>query len=257
MRHTTSSLPKCKARVITRQIRAKIRIMHKRGVKASAIARHVKASLSTVYNILKGRYGAEDEGDDRDEVDSAFLREFEPVEDSEGMSSSAQQSSSSGEMSPACNATRPSSTVRRKEDYPISPVLPSIETIETGVSARQLQIVRQSESPLVELRKTSEPATPRPMTETRPTIKVNDTTEPLSQLVPGPHELVTFLTYLEHDLSELATDLERQGINTLAHLLAFASWSEEKLHELFKATLPYLTVPQRFILVHGVKERSM
>ncbi|KAG6845220.1 hypothetical protein H0H93_016155 [Arthromyces matolae] len=88
-------------------------------------------------------------------------------------------------------------------------------------------------------------------------IVINDPDKKDERNDPGPHDLVNFLRNLEHDLSHLATDLDRQGIKTLAHLVAFASWSEEKLHELFQATLPYLTVPQRFILVHGVKGRAV
>ena len=64
----------------------------------------------------------------------------------------------------------------------------------------------------------------------------------------------TFLRNLEHDLSGLVDDLEAQGVGTIEHLLAFAPWSEERLHELFKATLPNITVPQRFILVYGLKK---
>ncbi|KAG6895029.1 hypothetical protein C0992_003458 [Termitomyces sp. T32_za158] len=69
-----------------------------------------------------------------------------------------------------------------------------------------------------------------------------------------PPDLETFLGSLEHDMRELTSDLEAQGIETIEHLLAFAPWSEERLHELFKATLPDITIPQRFMLVHGLKK---
>ncbi|KAG5339795.1 hypothetical protein C0989_003540 [Termitomyces sp. Mn162] len=69
-----------------------------------------------------------------------------------------------------------------------------------------------------------------------------------------PLDLDTFLRDLEHDMSGLTADLEAQGVATIEHLLAFAPWSEERLHELFKATLPDITVPQRFMLVHGLKK---
>ncbi|KAG5728620.1 hypothetical protein E4T56_gene1999 [Termitomyces sp. T112] len=72
--------------------------------------------------------------------------------------------------------------------------------------------------------------------------------------VAMPPDLGTFLRNLEHDMSSLTGDMEAQGFPTIEYLLAFAPWSEERLHELFKATLPNMTVPQRFILVNALKK---
>ncbi|KAG6916455.1 hypothetical protein DXG01_006722 [Tephrocybe rancida] len=84
-------------------------------------------------------------------------------------------------------------------------------------------------------------------------IKVEDEPAP----APPLEDLKTFLKGLEHDMSGLAGDLEAQGLGTVAHLLAFSPWPEERLHDMFMAALPDITVPQRFMLVHGLKTHDI
>ncbi|KAG6916456.1 hypothetical protein DXG01_006723 [Tephrocybe rancida] len=78
-------------------------------------------------------------------------------------------------------------------------------------------------------------------------IKVEDDPLPLP-------ELETFLVNLEHDLSGLLGALRANDLGTSEKLFAFASWSEQKLHRLFKEMFPQLTIPQRHMLVNGLKE---
>ncbi|KAG5636577.1 hypothetical protein H0H81_007585 [Sphagnurus paluster] len=63
-----------------------------------------------------------------------------------------------------------------------------------------------------------------------------------------------FLADLEHDLSDAYELLRSEGFGTRDRLFVFAKWNEKDLHALFKEALPRLTVPQRFILVKGLKK---
>lgn len=68
--------------------------------------------------------------------------------------------------------------------------------------------------------------------------------------------ITDFLSSLAHDLAWVREDLEKQDLGTMEKLLAVADWPEEDLHMMFKEALPGITVPQRFILVKGLKKRQ-
>ncbi|KAG5640695.1 hypothetical protein DXG03_007493, partial [Asterophora parasitica] len=48
--------------------------------------------------------------------------------------------------------------------------------------------------------------------------------------------------------------LVSQDLGTIEKLLALADWPAAELHQLFQEALPRLTVPQRYILIKGMKK---
>ncbi|KAG6895028.1 hypothetical protein C0992_003457 [Termitomyces sp. T32_za158] len=209
---------------VNQEEQSTIQIMYNRGIRVSHIAQHLNVRATTVFNVL------EDQDYDLDEENPAFMEKIILHGDKE-----------------SCNPyTEPSR---------------SSVSVFAQKSAQRCPPAESSRStPTYKMEDECNYAVPRPVRSFAPSERSTPIESPRStpilfgdRVSPLP-DLHTFLKNLEHDLSKLASDLEAQGIGTVERLLAFAPWSEERLHELFKATLPKITVPQRFILVHGVKK---
>ncbi|KAG6836044.1 hypothetical protein H0H93_011969 [Arthromyces matolae] len=220
MSPSTQVATKCRSSV-SREARAMIRIMFKRGVKAAVIAQRVSVATRTVYRVLSGASGGNDDENDWDHVSSAFAQEFPPPQvDSE--------SSTDDETSPT-PSPRPET---RLLSFPSPPAIvqgfvpPEVSENERSIDSHAINTLRAATPNL--------PITSRYKHE------------------PKSEDLRSFLKGLEHDLSYLVDILEAQGITSLSHLLAFAPWPERRLHQMF-TDIPQITVPQRFILVHGLK----
>ncbi|KAG6887815.1 hypothetical protein C0995_012465 [Termitomyces sp. Mi166 len=202
---------------LTREERAMIRIMYSRGVVMAHIARHINFGTAAVSNVVKGITGWDDRGDDWDEVSPAFMREF-PLRE-------AKESQTKSSESPISAYTRKSATPT------------TYLQIEDEASFFLLRPARFF---------TLKPPVPHDSQRLTPMTVVEDHAS-------LPPDLFTFLQNLEHNMSELADDLEAQDLGIIEHL-AFAPWSEGRLQEMFKATLQYITVPRRFILVHALSK---
>ncbi|KAG6908099.1 hypothetical protein DXG01_006190 [Tephrocybe rancida] len=72
------------------------------------------------------------------------------------------------------------------------------------------------------------------------------------ETAPSLPDLDKFLNHLEHDMSGLFGTLEARDLGTSKKFFAFAEWDDIRLHDLFKATFPDLTTPQRLMLVNGL-----
>ncbi|KAG6908097.1 hypothetical protein DXG01_006188 [Tephrocybe rancida] len=186
------------------------------------IARRIGCSSQTVANVLnKTTNGENDKGSDWDEVGLEFMREY--------------------------NLTRPvkgDDLEERQVHIPVaetsSAPLSAIERDVTGARASQSRVIMGQKKNVKDL----QPSGPV-ITE----VKAQPEKE-VASLFP---DLGCFLSNLEHDMSEFADALAAQGLGTSEKIFVFASWPEEKLHELFEETLPRLTIPQRFMLVNGLK----
>ncbi|KAG6899692.1 hypothetical protein C0993_007892 [Termitomyces sp. T159_Od127] len=203
--------------------------MYNRGVKISHIAQHIDVRTTTVSNALEDITGRTDQEYNWDEVNSALI-EGNLLREEESCISETESSVSSVSLS-ARKSVKQSCPPRSSRSLPSYEIENDRRFVVPGPSRFSTQ--SQPPAPVISQRSTL--------------IAHGDRASP-------PPDLDTFLRNLEHNLSKLASDLEAQGIGTIERLLAFAPWSEERLHELFKATLPHITVPQRFILVHGVKK---
>ncbi|KNZ72600.1 hypothetical protein J132_02602 [Termitomyces sp. J132] len=216
-----------RGRRLTREERSMIRIMYNRGLRMTHIAQRIDVATSTVSNVVRGFTGQNDRGSDWDEVSQAFMKEFLPKE--------AKQSRSTQTKSLGSSAQNPP-----KRPWRLPPPQPSRLPLVCKVEDEPCFAVLRT------VRSFAPPEALAPIDSRSTKTAVEDRALPL--------DLDTFLRDLEHDMSGLTADLEAQGVATIEHLLAFAPWSEERLHELFKATLPDITVPQRFMLVHGLKK---
>ncbi|KAF8066709.1 hypothetical protein FPV67DRAFT_1203315 [Lyophyllum atratum] len=88
-----------------------------------------------------------------------------------------------------------------------------------------------------------------PTPEATPEHTPEPTPEPKS-------DLYIFLKGLEHDLSGFTDALTKQQLGTTEKLFAIAGWPEERLHRVLIESIPDLPVPQRFMLVLGMKKAA-
>ena len=68
--------------------------------------------------------------------------------------------------------------------------------------------------------------------------------------------VLKFLSGLEHDLTVVHGSLEKERLGTADKLFAIAGWSEDELHQLFKEALPEISIPERYILIKGLKKHG-
>ncbi|KAG6899691.1 hypothetical protein C0993_007891 [Termitomyces sp. T159_Od127] len=214
-----------------------IRIMYNRGMNADHIAQRLSTTHTSVTNVIRTMNGRNEKGEEWDEVSAALMKDISPAEVKEPSTPQLQI------PKPMMSAPSPKPVAARRS-WPLSTAASSSRsspTLRVDDEARPT-LLRPFGSPMPSESSISDLETQRP--SSRASVEHLTT----------PPDLETFLSSLEHDMSELTSDLEAQGLETIEHLLAFAPWSEERLHELFKATLPDITVPQRFMLVHGLKK---
>ncbi|KAG5339794.1 hypothetical protein C0989_003539 [Termitomyces sp. Mn162] len=204
-------------RLLTREERAMIRIMYNRGMNADHIAQRLSTTHTSVTNVIRTITGRNDKGNEWDEVNTDFIKEFPPTDVRSSPTLRTDDEAHSAMLPPFGSPTP-------------EPSVTYTETVRIGLLLRYF------------------------MTFISSTMQQRTSSRANMERVTMPPDLETFLSNLEHDMSELIGDLEAQGLETIEHLLAFAPWPEERLHELFKATLPDITVPQRFMLVHGLKK---
>ncbi|KAG6883544.1 hypothetical protein C0993_005575, partial [Termitomyces sp. T159_Od127] len=191
------------------------------GMNANHIAQRLSTAHTSVTNVIRTMNGRNEKGEEWDEVSAALMKDLSLPEFKESSTPQLQ-------MPKPMMSTPSPKTVAAKRLWPLP----------TAASSSR-------SSPTFGVDDDARPTLLRPFGSPIPTSVEHLTTPP---------DLETFLSRLEHDMSELTSDLEAQGLETIEHLLAFAPWSEERLHELFKATIPDITIPQRFMLVHGLKK---
>ncbi|KNZ72601.1 hypothetical protein J132_02603 [Termitomyces sp. J132] len=230
-------------RLLTREERAMIRIMYNRGMNADHIAQRLSTTHTSVTNVIRTITGRNDKGNEWDEVNTDFIKEFPPTDVKESNIPEIQM------PRPVMSIPEPK-PVATKRTWPLpTSARPSAWCPPHKRSSPTLRTDDEAHSAMLPPFGSPTPEPSVTYTETQRTSSRAN-----MERVTMPPDLETFLSNLEHDMSELIGDLEAQGLETIEHLLAFAPWPEERLHELFKATLPDITVPQRFMLVHGLKK---
>ncbi|KAG6908096.1 hypothetical protein DXG01_006187 [Tephrocybe rancida] len=177
---------------LSREERAKIRILAAHGLSNVEISRKVDRSPRSVERVLNRDIGKADHGDDWAEVTDEFKRK-----------------------------------------YPKTPPGPRQSNCAPG------------------RRRVTLPSEPIEISDDEPEVIMKEATPPPST------ELKDFLSSLEHDLSDLTEALEAQDIGTPEKLFAFCTWDKQDLLTLFKDALPETTVPQRHMLVRGLRLRKV
>ncbi|KAG6916454.1 hypothetical protein DXG01_006721 [Tephrocybe rancida] len=202
-------------RRLTRSERAKIRILYQYGNSKAKIRGLIPCGSLAVTHVLSKITGRFDEGDEWDAVDEEFRKEYPPLQTVSNL-----------------HFCRLGSVLTlgqgENRDVVVAAAAPQSDKNEVVDSLQADTEGEDSKEDFIEL----------------------DTPEPSLKVLP---ELDVFLQSLEHDLSEFRDLLEAQGLGSTEKLFAFVSWSEEQLHVMFEETFPQLTVPQRFMLVNGLK----
>ncbi|KAF9463655.1 hypothetical protein BDZ94DRAFT_1258239 [Collybia nuda] len=232
---------------LTRAERAKVRILDQHGVPRSIIATMLDRSTQTIVNTLRGRTKSynHDEDDDYDHVDAAFTKQFPQL-------SAPHVKTQAGNRSYSREVIKRSDSVSL--DRALRPI-PQTFPKRTGRLNRKLRTVSVNNQPTTSMRPEN---TQSISTLDRPSEPVdpasNDDSGSLND-ASGPGAVTEFLSCLAHDIAWVQKDLEKQDLGSMDKLLAIADWPEEDLHMMFREALPDITVPQRFILVKGLKKR--
>ncbi|KAG6908354.1 hypothetical protein DXG01_005172 [Tephrocybe rancida] len=245
--------------------RAMIRILNKYRLSRTKIAARIGCSISFVSNCINSSTEALGDSRDWDEVDEEFKKQFPLLTCNTtwaGRSESAKTRESpspymshtlvlvfsihpSGYTAPeatfiayaAAQSPSPSERIAEIEQEPMSPPMSSLARYPVILFISYIRYIII----MVQVRQDTE----APIQEDEKPVIVEDL-----RLLP---DLVTFLGSLEHDHGTLLGPLQVQDLGTSEKLFAFAHWPEEGLHALLQASLPEITVPQRFMLVHGLK----
>ncbi|KAG6908098.1 hypothetical protein DXG01_006189 [Tephrocybe rancida] len=210
---------------LTRRERSSIRILHAYGLSKGQISRQVGRSTRSVSRVLDRETGKTDLGDDWDEVTEEFMKRYPPIAINNNIDVRPDTLNFSAKVSNLGSTSIPANLLSQILERP---------------AAQQPKIPNPTDGSPVEVIYISD----------------DESDDEIKEAPPTTSDIASYLKSLEHDLSGLLKELEAQDIGTSAKLFAFAQWPEDRLHALFKATLPSITVPQRFILVHGLKTYS-
>ncbi|KAG6908091.1 hypothetical protein DXG01_006182 [Tephrocybe rancida] len=182
---------------------------------------------------------AHDTEDDWDVVDEDFRKEYPPLQNNRNTVPEVQS------CFPASISAQTAVT-----QLPVTTTTSASDVILASTSTTP-HVTRAGRAVVIPTHKSAESS----HQQDDPDLKGTSNGEPpqsAEEIEPLP-DLKTFLASLEHDLSMLLGPLDAQDLGTSEKLFALAHWPEKKLLAMLEMALPQATVPQRFMLVNGMK----
>ncbi|GLB34416.1 hypothetical protein LshimejAT787_0113000 [Lyophyllum shimeji] len=239
----TSSAKKGGRIKLTREERSKIRILSDHGLSGPQISEQSKRSFAAVYNVLNGRSGADDDGDDYDFVSKEFKEQFPPLQKAHKRRKTDH------------NVTQSASTHeeegRRERRSPSTDGSLTVAIQSRPSSTKEVNRSKDSSG----VRNAARPVASSSRQRAGLVIVLDPDIKPDTEVKPSALPTMDkFLASLDHDLTVIKGALEEQDLGTTEKLFAIAHWPDDELHKVLREGLPMLTVAQRYMLIKGMKK---